>query len=112
MKLHSIALLALAPIGIATAAGFMPWTDVIKMADADNDSKLSHSEVMNFAEREHFQGFQPFMANHFTKFDFNKDGFLSFEECRKGMQESGYTDEQVIAEFKRDHGFRPWSQGR
>jgi hypothetical protein len=98
------------PVGIAWAGGFMPWADVVKMADLDQDRKLSAAEILNFPHHEHFQGFQPFMANHFQKYDFNQDGFLSFEECRKGMKMDGYSEEQMVAEFKRDHGFRPWKK--
>lgn len=98
------------PAGFACADGFMPWTDVLRMADEDADSRLSPSEILNFGERDHYTGFQPFMADHFARFDFNGDGYLSFDECRKGMKQSGYSDEQVVAEFKRDHGFRPWSR--
>jgi len=82
------------------------------MADQDADSRLSPSEIVAFGERDHYTGFQPFMADHFAKFDFNGDGYLSFDECRKGMKQAGYSDEQVVAEFKRDHGFRPWSKDR
>ena len=97
-------------IEMAWAAGFMPWTDVLTIADENKDQKLTSAEIMNFAKREHFQGFQPFMASHFQKYDFNKDGFLSFEECRKGMKMDGYSDDQMVAEFNRDHGFKPWKE--
>ena len=73
--------------------------DVMQMADTDIGSQLSPNEVMNFAKRDHYTGFQPLTADHFSKFDFNGDGFLSFEECRNGMQMAGYSDEGVMHQF-------------
>jgi len=108
-KIIVVFVMCLLPLATAVGAeGFAPWTDVMKQADTDNDDRLSPSEVMYFENRDHYLGFQPFMAGHFPKFDFDGDGFLSFEECRKGMQMAGYSDEEVMQQFKRDFGFRPW----
>jgi hypothetical protein len=110
MKAFVIAAAVFLPSGFVAADAFMPWQKVLEVADVDRDSRLSPEEILKFEQRDHFMGFQPFMADHFSKYDFNEDGFLSLEECRKGMQEAGYSDAQVTAEFKRDHGFRPWNR--
>jgi hypothetical protein len=58
-----------------------PWT-VIITRDTDmkvKATKLTHSQ--------YFAGFQPFMATHYPKFDFDHDGSLSRDECREGMQQ-------------------------
>jgi EF hand len=84
-----------------------PWTVIVKRADTNNDNNLSPSEIVNFKHSDRYTGFQPFMASHFPKFDANKDGVLTIEECRRGMKQLDYTDGQVTQEFNRDYyGFR------
>jgi EF hand domain-containing protein len=107
-RIITIALLFMLPItSTYSAEGFMNWVDVMKKADIDKDSKVSPSEVVNFKHADRYVGFQPFMASHFSRFDFNNDGYLSMEECREGMKQLDYSDKQVTREFTRDHfGFR------
>ena len=33
-----------------------------------------------------YPGFQPLMASHYSRFDFNNDGILTVEECQEGMK--------------------------
>ena len=33
-----------------------------------------------------YPGFQPLMASHYPKYDFNNDGILTVEECQEGMK--------------------------
>jgi len=102
----------LAIASVSGAQGFAPWMDVMKQADKDNDGRLSPNELMYFENRDHYLGFQPFMADHFPKFDFDGDGFLSFKECREGMEMAGYSDDEVMQQFTRDFGFRPWDSSK
>jgi len=93
--------------GALSAGTSTQWTDVMKNADADKDQKVTPSEIVNFKHEDVYVGFQPFMAAHFTLFDFNHDGYLSLDECREGMRNLGYSDQQVTREFRRDYfGFR------
>lgn len=112
IKPFSLGLLAVVATATVSAAGFAPWTDVLKMADKNNDGKLSPGEIVHFEQRDHYSGFQPFMVDHFPKYDFDGDGFLSFEECKKGMQMAGYSDEEIMMQYKRDFGFRPWNNSK
>ena len=71
MKILAVIFVCLAPAGIVSAAAaFAPWMDVMQMAD------------------------------HFSKSNFSGDGFLSFEACRNGMQMAGYSDEDVMHQFR------------
>ncbi len=55
-----------------------PWTVVISR---DSTKKV---EIARLTHSQYYTGFQPVMASHFPKFDFDHDGMLSREECRKG----------------------------
>ena len=93
--------------GTASAQGFMPWTDVMMMADIDNDGSLSMDEVKKFNASDHFVGFQPFMVDHFKDCDADKDGSVTMYEvkaCSKGM---GMTDEETSEVFYKGLGFMP-----
>ena len=103
-----LGLLSVISSSVLANPGFAPWTEVMILADKNDDKKLSPNEIMYFEQRDHYTGFQPFMVDHFPKFDFDGDGLLSFEECKKGMQMAGYSDEEVMTQYKRDFGFRPW----
>lgn len=112
MKKIWLGLLSSIPVTVIATSGFAPWADVMKLADKNDDGKLSPSEIVYFEQRDHYTGFQPFMVDHFPKFDFDGDGFLSFEECQKGMQMAGYSDEEVMNQYKRDFGFKPWESSK
>jgi Ca2+-binding EF-hand superfamily protein len=89
------------------AESTIPWEKVWAKADTNNDGKLNSTEVVTFTHAQMYPGFQPYMASHFSKYDFNNDGELSMEECHKGMAELDHSDGQVTQEFNRDYyGFR------
>lgn len=91
------------------AEGFTPWPEVLKMADANQDGKVSPHEVMFFESAEHFVGFQPFMADHFQDFDADNDGVVSLDECRSGLDKLGMSDAQISQAFFERQGFMPRS---
>jgi EF hand domain-containing protein len=107
-RLIATALLGILPVTMAySTEGLLHWVDVMKKADSNKDDKITPSEIVNFKHEDRYVGFQPFMASHFSRFDFNNDGYLSMEECREGMKKLDYSDKQVTGEFTRDYyGFR------
>jgi len=94
----------------ASADGFAPWTDVMKMADTNNDQVLSPTEVMEFQFAQDYPGFQPFIATHFQQLDANGDGMITFEEAHAQMQVLGMQDDAMNKAFTVGTGFMPWDQ--
>ncbi len=92
---------------IVSAQGFMPWTDVLKMADTDGDGMVNPKEVMYFEAADRHYGFQPFMADHFKDFDTDKDGMVSMEEAKAGMKALEMSDEDMSRMFHQKAGFMP-----
>lgn len=93
--------------GTCHAQGFMPWTDVMMMSDANGDGMLTMEEVKTFQGKNHFIGFMPFMVDHFADCDKDKDNMVSMFElklCSKGM---GMTDEETSEVFYKGLGFMP-----
>ena len=103
----SAALLA-ASIGAAQGAGFMPWTDIMKMADTNKDGAVSPMEVMTFKFATEYPGFQPFIATHFMRLDTNEDGMISVAEFHSQMAEMEMADGDVNQAFSIGSGFMPW----
>lgn len=99
---------ALASIAVS-AAGFMPWTDVMMGADADGNGAISMSEVKNYKLGSRFVGFQPFMVDHFAELDTDGDGQISMYELKKGTMDMDMTDSEVSTGFYRGFGFMPRS---
>jgi hypothetical protein len=89
------------------AEGFMPWTDVMKMADKNSDGMITPSEVMYFESSAHFVGFQPFMADHFKDFDADGDGMVSMDEASAGTDKLGMSDAATSKAFFERQGFMP-----
>ena len=83
------------------SAGFMPWTDVFKMADADADGMLTPKEVIYFKDKSKAPGFQPFMVDHFADLDVNKDGMLDMKELETAK------DDTMSKAFFEKQGFMP-----
>ena len=92
-----------------SAAGFMPWTDVMMDADADGNGALSMSEVKDYKLGSRFVGFQPFMVDHFADLDVDGNGEISMYELKKGTMHMDMTDSEVSTGFYRGFGFMPRS---
>ncbi len=108
-----IAVLALSLMAVTAsvqAEGFMPWTDVMMMADADHDGALTMNEVETFNDAEHFIGFQPFMADHFSIYDTDADGKVTMAELKAGTLRDKMTDPEVSVAFFKGLGFMPNNQ--
>lgn len=103
-----IALLAM-PFG-AFAQGFMPWTDVMMEADTDGDGGVSMAEIKAFRLGSRFQGFQPWMVDHFAELDLDGNGEISMYELKKGAMSMEMTDAEVSTGFYRGFGFMPANQ--
>ena len=110
LSLTVFAVLITAGLSTAQADGFMPWTDIMKMADENNDSMVSPNEVMTFKFAAQYPGFQPFIATHFMKFDANSDGMISADEFHSEMGTMRMTDDDMNAAFTKGAGFMPWDK--
>ncbi|MCC7410131.1 MAG: hypothetical protein IT495_00645 [Gammaproteobacteria bacterium] len=107
MKQAIIALtLSLTCLG-AGAEGFMPWTDIMKGADMDADGMVSMDEVKDYQLGSRFQGFQPWMSDHFAALDTDGDGQVSMKEIEDGMHGMGMDGNALSAEWTKGLGFMP-----
>lgn len=97
------------PLGVS-AQGFMPWTDVMMEADSDGSGGISMQEVKAYKLGSRFQGFQPWMADHFAEVDLDGDGEVSMFELKKSTMNMGMTDQEVSTGFYRGFGFMPSNQ--
>ena len=68
---------------------------------------VSPHEVMFFESKDHFVGFQPFMADHFKDFDTDGDGMVSMAEANAGRDKLGMSDDQLSKAFFERQGFMP-----
>jgi hypothetical protein len=91
----------------AGAQGFMPWTDVMMMADMNHDGELSMDEVKTYNAKDHFIGFQPFMVDHFKDCDKDDDDAVSMYELKVCTKEMGMTDSETSRVFYKGIGFMP-----
>jgi hypothetical protein len=91
----------------AAAEGFMPWTDVMKMADSDKDGMLTPKEVMYFKSADTHSGFRPFMVDHFADFDTDGDGMVSEGEMKAAVERLGMSDADMSKAFFESQGFMP-----
>ncbi len=94
----------------AGAQGFMPWTDVMMEADADSSGGVTMDEIKAHSLGEDFQGFQPWMADHFAGLDLDGDGEVTMFELKKGTMGMGMDDKEVSEGFYRGFGFMPANQ--
>lgn len=107
--------IAFATTGVYAAGetGFMPWTtwrqDIWNAYDSNKDGGLSMDEVkeMNHVLGEDFNGFQPWMTDHFAELDTNKDGIVHQNELHAMMEAHKYTDKQMVNEWYKGLGFMP-----
>ncbi|MGV0005459.1 MAG: hypothetical protein ACNYPG_02330 [Candidatus Porifericomitaceae bacterium WSBS_2022_MAG_OTU9] len=94
----------------AQEGGFMPWTDVMMEADADGSGGVSMAEIKSYRLGKRFQGFQPWMSDHFAELDTNGDGEVNLTELKKGTMEMEMGDAEVSSGFYRGFGFMPANQ--
>lgn len=99
-------------LGIANsnAQGFMPWEDVLKLADANADGKVTKVEVRSFGPTEEIPGFVPWITDHWADLDADKDGDVSLDECRSGIDAAKWTDEEIRDAFYSNVGFMPGAE--
>lgn len=95
---------------IVQAESFMPWTEVMNMADTDHDQRISPAEVMMFRFAEEYPGFQPFFAIHFMHFDANADGLVDDAEFHAAMDTMKMNDSDMNEAFTIGRGFMPWDK--
>jgi hypothetical protein len=96
---------------LASAQGFMPWTDVMMMADGDHDGMVTMDEVKKFNAADHFVGFQPFMTDHFKDLDLNKDGMVTMAEVKMfSKSQMKWSDPEISEMFYKGVGFMPKNQ--
>jgi len=95
----------------AGETGFMPWSnwrnDVWNAYDSNKDGNMSMDEVkeMNHVLGEDFNGFQPWMVDHFAELDENKDGVVDQHELHMMMMAKKWTDKQLVNEWYKNLGF-------
>ena len=94
----------------AAADGFMPWTAVMAGADTNHDGAISMQEVRDYKLGSSFQGFQPWMTDHFAQCDTNHDGEIDHAELAACMKEMGMSDTQLSEVFFKGQGFMPRNQ--
>ena len=94
----------------AQEGGFMPWTDVMMEADADKSGGVSMSEIKNYRLGERFQGFQPWMADHFAELDADGNGEINLTELKSASMKMKMSDAELSSGFYRGFGFMPGNQ--
>ncbi len=95
----------------AFAQGFMPWTDVVMMADTNHDGMMTMEEVKKFNAADHFVGFQPFMIDHYKDLDTNNDGMVSMAEVKMfAKNQMHWSDPEISEMFYKGVGFMPRNQ--
>jgi len=100
----------LLPLAVSGAEGFMPWTDVFAKADTDADDALSLQEITDHPLGKDFQGFQPWMRDHFAELDTDTNGVVTRSELEAGKARMKMTDEQLSRAFFKQQGFMPKNQ--
>ena len=97
---------------VCVAEGFMPWADVAKMYDDNNDGKVSTTEVksMEHVLGKGFVGFQPWYSDHFAELDGDKDGTVSMDEMKAWMEAHKMSADDMSKGFYKGFGFMPNNQ--
>lgn len=82
--------------GSASAAGFMPWEDVIKMA-AQHQGMVTMEDATSFSQREkQFAGFAPWVSENMKILDKNGDGMVSKEEIHDWMIANHVNNDDLV----------------
>lgn len=92
-----LSLLALYTLADDLPAGFRPWIEVARDADANGDGMLTPMEIMHAGDDA--PGFRPFMAEHFMAFDVNGDAMLSMNEIKRGTKKMNMTEQETSKMF-------------
>ena len=110
---------ALGSVGTTLAAGgFMPWTDMMKdiwkAYDKNGDGKLSMKDVeeMDHALGQDFQGFMPWMKDHFSDLDANHDGVVNKKELHAMMVKMKWSDKDMVNGWYKNTGFMPLNSAK
>lgn len=109
----TLAALALMLAGTTVHAdGFMPWSDVARMYDDNNDGMVTMAEVkaMEHVLPKGFAGFQPWFTDHLAELDTNKDGMVSMDEMKAWMAAHAMSDADMSKGFYKGFGFMPNNQ--
>lgn len=112
-KIIALAAVAAVYTGVVQAQGFMPWTMAFTEADKNNDAGLSMDEIKNMDHKigENFQGFQPWMMDHFEQCDGpDKDGIVMAAELAACMASMNMDDKALSRAFFEKQGFMPNQQ--
>lgn len=96
--------------GAASAQGFMPWIDIMRGADADASGAVSMEEVEAYRLGSRFQGFQPWMSDHFADLDTDGDGEVSVAELEAGTRRMGMDGAALSRAWTEGLGFMPREQ--
>lgn len=109
MKRTLIAFATLLIANSAGAEGFMPWSDVARMYDDNNDGMVSAVEVSAMAHvlGKGFIGFQPWFTDHQAELDTNKDGQVSMDEMKAWMAAHQVSEADMSKAFYKGFGFMP-----
>lgn len=112
MKHTLLALGACLLAATASADGFMPWNDVARMYDDNNDGRVSQLEVEAVTPvlGRSFVGFQPWFRDHFAELDGDHDGQVSMTEMKTWMAAHQMSDADMSKGFYRGFGFMPNNQ--
>ena len=96
----------------AAGEGFMPWSDVARMYDDNNDGMVSVAETSAMAHvlGKGFIGFQPWFTDHQAELDTNRDGMVSVDEMKAWMVTHQVSDADMDKGFYKGFGFMPNNQ--
>ncbi|MEE9139860.1 MAG: hypothetical protein V3U18_03695 [Alphaproteobacteria bacterium] len=88
---------SLGAIAGAHARAFIPWTEVMMIADADQDRGVTTDEVKELVKaRGELAGFGPWMIDNFDVIDADGNDSLTLWEVKKHLMENGISDGELI----------------
>jgi len=102
-----------AMMSASAAGGFMPWTammkDIWRAYDHTGDGNVSmqEAEEMHRVLGQDFQGFMPWMKDHFAELDTNTDGVIDATELKHMMEKMAWTDKDMVNGWYKNTGFMP-----
>jgi hypothetical protein len=80
-----------------SAQGFMPWTEILEMADKNRDGMVTMEEVNDAGMKRDPvpAGFQPWMGMNFNAIDLNQDGMVTMEEVDEYLSMHDMTSDDL-----------------